>query len=292
MHACGHDGHTAILLTVAGVLSELKGQLDGEVLFVFQPAEEIGIGAPAMLEDGALDGRKPDAVYGLHLWSSLPAGQIGVRDGPLFANTDQFELTIKGSGGHGAMPHQAVDPIVVAAQVVLALQTLVSRETAPLEPSVLTVGSIHGGTAFNIIPPEVQLVGTVRTFTDELQAQMEQRIEALAAGVTRGMRAEYAYRYTRCCPAVVNDPGGSQLAREVAAELYGAERVVLPSQTMGGDDMSYFLREGPGSYLLVGAGRPDGRSAPHHHPRFDLDESSLPVGAELLAELAVRVLQE
>ena len=291
MHACGHDGHTAILLTAARVLHQLREHLSGEVVFVFQPAEETAGGAAAMLQDGVFGDRKPQAVFGLHLWNNLPSGVVGVRAGPLFAHTDDLGIVIKGSGGHGAMPQQTVDPVVVAAQVVTALQTMVSRETAPLEPAVVTIGSIHGGTAFNIVPPEVRLRGTVRTFTDELQAQMRERIEALVRGITSGMRATYEYDYRSCCPAVVNDPGMTELAHRMAARIWGEGRVTVPQQTMGGDDMSYFLREAPGSYILLGTANPDrGAVAPHHHPRFDIDEAALPIGARVLAELAVEFL--
>jgi amidohydrolase len=292
MHACGHDGHIAILLTVARVLAELRERLPGEVRFIFQPSEETAGGAPAMLADGAFHAPKPTACFGLHLWNNLAAGQVGVRAGPLFAHTDEFGIVVKGSGGHGAMPHQTVDPIVVAAQLVTALQSMVSREASPLEPAVVTVGSIHGGTAFNIVPPEVELRGTVRTFTDELQAQMKTRLEDLTRGVTSGMRADYEFWYRSACPAVVNDPEATAFAREVARRVFPEQQVVEPQQTMGGDDMSYFLAEAPGTYFLVGSANPArGLDAPHHHPRFDLDESALPVGARLLTEVALAALR-
>lgn len=291
MHACGHDGHIAILLTVARVLRQLRDRFDGEVRFIFQPAEETASGAPAMLAEGAFDDPRPEACFGLHLWNNLPAGLIGIREGPLFANTDRFGILVKGAGGHGAMPHQAIDPIVVAAQLITALQTLVSRETSPLEPGVVTVGTIHGGTAWNIIPPEVELQGTVRTFTEQLQGQMRRRLEELVQGVAAAMRAECEVSYQYSCPAVVNDPARTAFARQVARRVFGESQVVLPGQTMGGDDMSYFLDQAPGTYFLVGsAARSGPPSAPHHHPRFDLDESALPVGARLLTETALAFL--
>jgi amidohydrolase len=291
MHACGHDGHTAILLTVARVLARLRDSFAGEVRFIFQPAEETSGGASAMLADGAFADPKPQAVFGLHLWTNLPVGLIGIREGPLFAHTDELDIVVKGSGGHGAMPQQTVDPIVVAAQIVLALQTMVSRETSPLEPSVVTIGSIHGGTAFNIVPPEVRLRGTVRTFTDALQAQMRERIESVVRGITSGMRASYDYDYRSCCPAVVNDPAMTDLVRRVALRSFPANQVTVPTQTMGGDDMSCFLKEAPGCYILLGAANPArGITAPHHNPRFDLDEAAMPVGVRLLAETALEFL--
>lgn len=291
MHACGHDGHIAILLTVARVLASMRDRVPGEVRFIFQPAEETAGGAEAMLADGAFADPKPQAVFGLHLWNDLPAGLVGVREGPLFANTDEFSLVIKGAGGHGAMPHQAVDPIVAASMVVVALQTLVSRETSPLETAVVTVGSIHGGKVFNVIPPEVQLRGTVRTFTDALQAQMQRRLEELVRGVTQGLRAQYTLDYRTSCPAVVNDPAMAALGRRVAVRAFGEQAVITPNVTMGGDDMSLFLREAPGVYFVVGSANPArGLDAPHHHPRFDFDEAALPVGARLLAETALEFL--
>jgi amidohydrolase len=292
MHACGHDGHVAILLTVARVLTRLRQSFAGEVLFVFQPAEEVASGAPAMLDDGVFDDPGPDAVFGLHLWNNLDVGLIGVREGPLFAHTDELGIVIRGSGGHGAMPHQTVDPIVVGAQVVTALQTMVSRETSPLEPAVVSVTSFQGGSSWNVIPPEVRLRGTVRTFTDELQAQMRERIETLLRGITLGMRAEYELTYREACPAVVNDAGMTELGRRVARREFGERQVVVPEQTMGGDDMSYFLQRAPGVYFLVGTrNRARGFDAPHHHPRFDLDESALPIGARLLAATALERLE-
>jgi amidohydrolase len=234
MHACGHDGHTAVMLTVARTLSQLRDDFAGEVRFIFQPAEETAGGAPAMLADGAFAEPKPRAVFGLHLWNNLPVGVVGVRAGPLFAHTDEINIKIKGSGGHGAMPHQTVDSVVVAAQIVLALQTMVSRETSPLEPAVVTIGSIHGGTAFNIVPPEVHLQGTVRTFTDELQAQMRERIESVVGGITSGMRASYGYEYQSSCPAVVNEPRMTELVRRVARRAFGERQVTEAEPTMGG----------------------------------------------------------
>jgi amidohydrolase len=292
MHACGHDGHIAILLTVARVLSRLRAMFAGDVLFVFQPAEEIASGAPAMLDDGAFGDTVPDAVFGLHLWNNLDAGLIGVRDGPLFANTDEIGILIRGAGGHGAMPHQTVDPIVVGAQVVSALQTMVSRETSPLEPAVVSITSFQGGSSWNIVPGEVQLRGTVRTFTNELQAQMRERIDTLLRGITLGMRAEYELTYRQACPAVVNNARMANLGRQVARREFGERQVVVPEQTMGGDDMSYFLQRAPGVYYLVGTRNTAcGYDAPHHHPRFDIDESALPVGARLLAASALELLE-
>src|SRR5215208_5441304 len=194
MHACGHDGHVAGLLGAAKALHAIRESLNGDVLLIFQPAEERAGGAKPMIDAGALRDPRPDAVFGVHIWNNLPAGMIGVKPGPIFAAADEVEITIKAPGGHGAMPHQTVDPIVVAAQVIQALQTMVSRETSPFDSTVVSICSVHGGNAFNIIPSEVRLLGTVRTFDEEIQARLKRRIEEMVHGITQGAGADYAFR--------------------------------------------------------------------------------------------------
>lgn len=290
MHACGHDAHLAIALGVARQMAAWRDRWRGTLVVLIQPAEEVFGGAAPMIADGALEPR-PDLVLGLHVWNNLPVGTVGVRSGALFANADEFAIEVRGRGGHGAMPHQAVDPIVAAAQIVTALQTLVSREVAPLETAVVSVGRIEGGSAFNIIPAAVRLAGTVRTFDEALQSRLRERIGALAEGVAAAFRCTVDYRYTVGCPAVVNDPDATELVRRAAAEVLRPEAVIESEPTTGGDDMSLFLRAAPGCYFFVGSANPArGLSSPHHSPTFDIDEEALVVGARVLLQAAMRYL--
>ncbi|MFN0070140.1 MAG: M20 family metallopeptidase [Chloroflexota bacterium] len=291
MHACGHDGHVAGLLGAAEALHAVRATLHGDVLLIFQPAEERAGGAKPMIDAGALSAPRPDAMFGVHIWNNLPAGIIGVKPGPIFAAADELEITVKAPGGHGAMPHQTVDPIVVSAQIIQALQTLISRETSPFDSAVVSICSVHGGSAFNIIPPEVTLLGTVRTFDEALQARMKQRIEVLVQGITRGAGADYAFRYISPCPPVVNDPALAAFIRRVSEDEFGADRVVIPLPTTGGDDMSYFLKEVPGVYFFVGGANAErGLNAPHHNAHFDFDEIAVPTTARILARAAEEFL--
>jgi len=284
MHACGHDGHTAVLLSVAEVLIARADELRGRVVFVFQPAEEIVRGAEAMLADGALDGIDPDQAIGLHLSSMHPTGVVAVRDGPSMAAVDFFRLTVHGRGGHAAKPNETVDPIVVASHLVLALQALVSRETDPVDQAVISVTSVHGGTAFNIIPEAVELKGTLRTFDAETRATLRRRIHEVAEGVATTFRASVTPEWTVGSPAVVNDAGATARLRAVATRAVGADKVVTSAQIMGGDDMALWLQQAPGCYFFLGARGGEASAWPHHHPRFDIDEAALPIAVEVLAE--------
>lgn len=282
-HACGHDGHTAVLLSVAEALLARPDELRGRVVFVFQPAEEIVRGAEAMLADGALDGLEVDHVLGLHLSSMHPTGTVAVRDGPTMAATDTFRIEVHGRGGHAAKPHETVDPVVIAAHLVLALQGLVSRETDPVDTAVISVTRVQGGTAFNIVPERVELAGTLRTFEPATRRTLERRIHEVASGVATTHRAEASTLWTTGSPVVVNDPAAAARVRRVAAGVVGEERVVELARMMGGDDMALWLQQAPGCYFFVGANGGEASAWPHHHPRFDLDESALPVAVEVLA---------
>lgn len=290
-HACGHDGHTAVLLAVAEVLAARRDRLQGRVLFVFQPAEEIVAGAAAMLADGALTGFEPDGVVGLHLSSLYPTGEIRLRAGPSMAATDRFDLVVRGSGGHAAKPHQTVDPVVVAAHVVLALQSLVAREADPVDQAVVSITSVHGGSAYNIIPDEVALKGTLRTFRAETRAALRDRILELADATARAHRASLRSVWTDGSPAVVNDAEVVERLRPVLAEVVGPERVLGMAQQMGGDDMALWLERAPGAYFFVGSRGSDASAYPHHHGRFDLDEAALPIATEALARSVLELLR-
>lgn len=291
MHACGHDGHTAVLLSVAEVLVSRRAQLAGRVLFVFQPAEEIVRGARAMLDDGALEGLTVDHVLGLHLSSSEPVGTVSVAEGPVMAATDSFRLLVRGRGGHAAYPHLCVDPIVAAAQLVTALQTLVSRETDPLDRSVVTITSVHAGTAYNIIPEEVELKGTLRTFDAGTRQRLRARLLEVAELTTRSLGCGLAHEWFEGTPAVVNDAAATERFRRVARELLGPENVREMTPIMGGDDMALWLEQAKGCYFFVGTRGGEETAFAHHHPRFDIDEAGLEVAVALFAAGVVDLLQ-
>jgi amidohydrolase len=289
-HACGHDGHTAILLSVADVLAARRQTIQGTVTFVFQPAEERVDGAAGMLRDRALAPR-PDACFGLHLWNEIECGVVDVRPGPIFASADAFTIELCSPGGHAAMPHQVADPIVAAAELILALQTLVSRESPPLEPAVLTIGSIHGGTAPNIIPSHVELQGTLRVFSPELRTHLLERMQELISGMARSFRVEARLTMTDTCPACINAAGMAELVQRVATRVVGAENVGNAHRTLGADDMSAFLNEVPGCYFFVGGANAEcGLASPHHSPTFDFDERALEVGVQMLTGVALEFL--
>lgn len=292
MHACGHDGHTAVALSTAKLLSQRKDTLSGKLVFIFQPAEEIVRGAEAMLRDGALNGLSPDASIGLHLSSDHPTGTVAVRAGPAMAATDSFRFVIHGKGGHAAKPQETIDPVVIAASVITVLQTLVSRETDPTEQAVISITSVHGGTAYNIIPEEVELKGTLRTFKPEIRALLRERILAVSQAVAGAMRGKLTAQWNEGSPAVVNDAARTERVRSIAREVLGADRVVEPNPTMGGDDMALWLQRAPGCYFFLGA-RDEGRGIdkPHHHPEFDINEAALPLAVELLSRGALDFLE-
>ncbi|MBV8720234.1 MAG: amidohydrolase [Chloroflexi bacterium] len=289
-HACGHDGHTAILLTVAELLAARRDAWPGSVTFAFQPAEERVGGAAGMIQDGAIEPR-PDASFGLHLWNEIPVGRIDVRPGPIFASADAFVVELCSTGGHAAMPHQVADPVMASAQLIVALQTLVSRESPPLEPAVLTIGSIHGGSAPNIIPTRVELQGTLRAFAPELRDRLLSRLRELVASVASTFRVESHVRMTDSCPACINNVEMAELVQRVAESIAGADNVTGDQRTMGADDMSLFLNDVPGCYFFVGAANSErGLDSPHHSPAFDFDERALDIGVQTLASVALEFL--
>ena len=295
MHACGHDGHVAIAMVLAEKLVAERDTLSGTIKFVFQPAEEGGNGAVAMIEDGVLENPKVDATFGLHLWNDINVGKVGVYPGPMMASVDEFEIAITGKGGHGAMPHQTTDAIVVASQVVNALQTIVSRNVNPLEAAVVTVGTFNAGTGFNVISESARLTGTVRTFSKELWEQIPQLIERVISGVCHSQGAKYDLNYIRLCMPTINDPAMSAIVNLAAAGVVGSENVISGdgSRTMGGEDMSFFLAEVPGCYFFVGSRNEEkGFVYPHHSPKFDIDEDAMPIGLEIMTRVVRDYLQQ
>jgi amidohydrolase len=287
MHACGHDGHVAMALSTTELLLRHGDQFSGTVRVIFQPAEETAAGAEPMIAAGVLESPTVQAAIGLHVWSGQRAGLVGVRDGAIFASADEFALEVRGRGGHGALPHQALDPVPIASLIVLALQTLVSRETSPFQSTVVTIGTIQAGQAFNVIPETVSLSGTVRAFTNQDRERLLRRIAELAQGIAAAFGATATMELKAGCPPVVCDPEMSDLVRRAVNESPGIE-LIEPEPLTVGDDVGLFLRCVPGCYFLLGAGDPAGDvSAPHHHPDFDIDESCLPIGVEVLARASL-----
>jgi amidohydrolase len=288
MHACGHDVHMAIALEVARALAEHRDQLAGMVRIVFQPAEEIAGGAKPMIEAGVLEGI--DRVIGLHVWAGLPTGQVSVRTDAMMASADGFTLTVRGKGGHGAMPDLTVDAVVIAAQIVTALQTLVSRETSPRAPVVVTLGSIHGGSAFNIIAGEVVIQGTLRTFDAHLRQRLLRRIGELAGGIATAMRGSCEFHLESAAPPVVNDAAVAGLVAEAARGVLGKDAVVPFEPLMVGEDVAYFLDARPGCFFLLG-GAPDTGPVLHHTAEFRIDERCLLIGYRVMTAAVLRLLQ-
>ena len=287
MHACGHDGHTSMLVGAAHALSGMRDRLSGTVKFVFQPAEEGGGGGKVMVDEGVVE--DVASIFALHLWPGLPFGNVATKAGPIMAAADAFEMEITGTGGHGAMPHLAADAVVIAAQVVTVLQTVVSREVDPVEPAVLTVGEIGAGTAFNIIPEKARLGGTVRTLNSDLRERMPGRMEAVARGVAKGMRGDANLDYAFSYPVTVNDEGAAGYALGVAKDLFGAQSVQeLPNPSMTAEDFAFYLEKVPGAFIWLGVGED---ISGLHTSQFAFDEEVLSRGSALLAALALEASQ-
>ncbi|MGH7737414.1 MAG: M20 metallopeptidase family protein [Candidatus Tyrphobacter sp.] len=287
MHACGHDGHVAILLGVAALVANARSEMAGTLCLVFQPAEEGRGGAKAMVEQGLIERFGIERAYGLHLSSRHPAGTLAFRSGPMYASSDSIEIEVRGVGGHGAAPHETVDPIVVSAGFITALQTIVSRSIDPLEPAVVTIGAISAGTTHNVIPRKCTMLGTVRAFSPSVRELMPERIENIlrsycdAAGATYGF--EYLWRY----PVTSNDAAQTAYARALAAKVAGDERVIEAEQLMGAEDFSFYARRVPACFYMLGTCSSPATSHPHHSSLFDIDETALPAGVAMMTALAL-----
>lgn len=296
MHACGHDGHSAIILGVARVLYSLRDEIPGNVKFIFQPAEEAGgKGAAGMIQDGVLTNPKVSAILGVHMWPApIRLGQIGLNYGPSMAASDSFYLKIIGKGGHAALPHMTIDPIVIATQIINMIQLITSRMTDPLDPVVVSIGFIHGGTRHNIIADEVELRGTVRTLLPETRTYVRERMERIVKGVTEALGATYELNYYLGVAPTFNEPALTQLAEEASREILGDDKVLrLPHPHMTGEDFGAFCQNIPGTFIKIGVHNPEkGHIHPLHSPRFDFDEEALVTGVKTLAYVAVKYLSQ
>jgi amidohydrolase len=287
MHACGHDGHVAILLAAARAIAERREEVAGTLVLCFQPAEEGKGGAKAMVDDGFLERFGVERAYGLHLFSQLPTGLLGFREGPFYASSDSIEIRIHGHGGHGAAPHLSVDPILVAAEFVASVQKVVSRQIDPIEPAVVTVGAIHGGTTHNVIPSTVSLLGTVRAFDAGVRERMAERIERVLRGVCEGSGATYEFDYLWRYPVTSNDAQQTRYVRALAARTFGDLRTVSSEKHMGAEDFSFFAERVPATYFVLGCSSDARTSFPHHHGKFDIDERALETGIGIMTALAL-----
>lgn len=285
MHACGHDAHMTCLIGAMWILAQHRDCWHGTVKAIFQPAEEIVAGARDMIREGVMENPKVDWIFGLHVQPDLEAGRVGVKDGPLMAAADVFSIKIKGRGGHGAYPHLIRDPIMGAAAVIMNLQTLVSRNRNPLEPGVLSIGTIHGGTQDNIIPEEVELTGSVRTYDNRLRADMESWIERIVNGTVAALDLSAEIRYMRGVTPVINHPEAARIAGNAVRNAIGAKAFAVANPVMGSEDFALWLEKAPGCFLWLGIrNEAKGIVEPWHSPRFDLDEQALSIGASVLAQ--------
>jgi amidohydrolase len=291
MHACGHDGHTAIAITLADILAARRREMPGTAVFLFQPAEEILGGARPMIEAGALDDPRVEQIYGLHLTTTAPAGLVTARPGPAMASADGFTVEVRGRGGHGAMPHLSIDPITTAANLLLGMQNLVSREIPAQESAVLTIGQFVAGTKSNIIPDRAVMTGTLRTFDAGVRRQVLERLDEYVGHMAQAYRTEASFSVNLgSCPAVVNHAAETDFMMRTAALEIGDASVAEGRPVMASDDMSLFLEARPGCYFRVGIGLPDGRPRPHHAPEFEMNEAGLPAGLRVALGVMLRSL--
>jgi amidohydrolase len=294
MHACGHDAHTAMLFGAGCLLNEVKDELPGRVLLVFQPAEEMSPvgGARRMMDDGVFREHRPAAIFAQHVWPDLLVGQVGVRRGAMTGASDRFKIIVEGTGGHASKPHQTTDAIVVANQVINSLQSIVSRAVNPLDPAVLTIGRIEGGVRYNVVAEKVTMEGTIRTFTPETKETVKNRFYEIVAGVSGAMGAESHIEYRDGYPSTINTAKWAELVSETSRELLGAGATPEIEPSLGGEDFGRFLLEYPGAYFRLGTAIPGGEPRRLHDTRFDIDEAALPVGAQLIAQIAVNALYQ
>ena len=292
MHACGHDGHTATLLGLAKALNAMRDQIEGNVVFIHQHAEEVAPGgAKPMIEDGCLEG--VDVIFGTHLWAPTPLGEILVKDGAIMAAADKVEITVQGKGGHGAEPHHSIDAVTLASQFVVNAQQLVSRRIDPLKSAVLTIGHFEAINPFNVIADRVVLAGTIRTFEEEVRIQMEQELEAVLNATCLAFGASYEYRYTRGYPPVYNHQRETEFLAQLASTVPGVDQVITCPPFMIGEDFAYYLEKVPGTFFFTGSKKPEWETAyPHHHARFDFDERAMLIAAKTLGKATLTYLKE
>jgi len=280
-HMCGHDGHTAILLAIAEWLS--KNEVEANVVLIFQSAEEITpSGADLLIKQGVLEGI--DAIFGIHLWQGLEKGKIGLTHGPMMASIDDFEIDIKGFGGHGSMPHETIDPIYIASNLIQAFQSIISRNINPIEAGVITVGNVQAGTTYNIIPDSARLIGTIRALTPQTVDIIQTKMVKLTEGICQAFGAKGKVRFIVGTPPLINDPNESRFVENIVCQEFGQEVFELVNPVMGGEDFSYYLQKKPGAFIFVGMGG-EKSQYPHHHPKFDLDEDVFPDAIKLFIEL-------